>query len=294
MKIDLKIYQKQFALESAQFVRIDHTDTIIAEVYKVDTEEKSFILKVCPNEEDYFREVYFLRQLENSLPLPKVIAVFKPSQNHFGAILMEYLEGDLLKEDTWSHDLAFEIGIHLAKLHNHRTKTYGDLTKPQPPLKSDTYFNIKFEEELNECQGHLPANLVKNCTSYLSHHQDLLKRVDGPCIVHRDFRPGNMIISNGKLQGIIDWSGARSGFAEQDFCSLEHFKWIPNSEYKNALLDGYSSIRPLPNYLPIMPLLQLGRALAVVGYTIKSVTWNSQNAGLYQFNRKFLDNFSFN
>ena len=66
MKIDLEVYQKQFALESAKFVRVDHTDTIIAEVYKVvNSDNKSFILKVCPREEDYFREVYFLRHLNN-------------------------------------------------------------------------------------------------------------------------------------------------------------------------------------------------------------------------------------
>jgi len=119
MKIDLEVYQKHFALESAKFVRIDHADTIIAVVYKVITSEKNrIILKICPGDEDYFREVYFLRQLNRCIPVPQVIAVLEPSYDHFGAILMEYLEGDLLKTDDWSRDLAFEIGIVLAHLHN--------------------------------------------------------------------------------------------------------------------------------------------------------------------------------
>lgn len=221
MKIDLEVYQKYFALESAKFVRIDHADTIIAVVYKVVTsDKKSFILKICPR-----KEAYFLRQLNRCIPVPQVIAAFEPSYGHFGAILMEYLERELLKNDDWSRDLAFEIGIALAHLHNNRTEAYGDASKPQTLVQNpNLYFNEKFEEELSECKGHLPENLIENCALYLKSCQSLLADVDGPCLVHRDFRPGNMIIRHRKLQGILDWFSARSGFAEQDFCSLEHFQ----------------------------------------------------------------------
>ncbi|MBS0272637.1 MAG: aminoglycoside phosphotransferase family protein [Proteobacteria bacterium] len=182
----------------------------------------------------------------------------------------------------------------LAHLHNNQTDGYGDLTKPKTLVREpNLYFNEKFQEELDECKGHLPENLIEKCNTYLDSYQNLLANVDGPCIVHRDFRPGNMIVWHGRLQGIIDWASARSGFAEQDFCSIEHFKWAPHSKYKKILLDGYSSIRPVPNYQPIMPLLQLGRALALIGYTFKSKTWNNGNSDLYTFNRQFLDSFHF-
>lgn len=295
MGIDLEVYKRQLALQSATFTHINHTDTIIAEVYKVTTpDKKSFILKICSRIEDYFREVYFLRQLKSSIPLPQIIATAEPSSNWFGAILMEYVKGELLKDSDWSDDLAFEIGVTLARLHNNRTDGYGDLTKSKSLVREPSiYFNDKFQEELDECKGHLPENLIDNCSAYLDSCQSLLANVDGPCIVHRDFRPGNMIVWYGRLQGIIDWASARSGFAEQDFCSIEHFKWAPHSKYKKILLDGYSSIRPVPNYQLIMPLLQLGRALAVIGYTFKSKTWNNSNSGLYTYNRQFLDSFHF-
>ncbi len=226
--------------------------------------------------------------------MPQVIAAFEPSYDHFGAILMEYLEGELLKTEDWSHDLAFEIGIVLARLHSNQTETYGEVSKHQTLIqKPNLYFNEKFEEELGECKGHLPENVIENCALYLKACQGLLAEVDGPCLVHRDFRPGNMVVRHGKLQGILDWSSARSGFAEQDFCSLEHFQWMPDAGYKKVFLDGYSSIRPVPNYQRIMPLLQLGRSLAVIGYAVKSDTWNSSNASLYALNRKFLDSFNF-
>jgi aminoglycoside phosphotransferase (APT) family kinase protein/RimJ/RimL family protein N-acetyltransferase len=293
--IDLEVYKKQFALQSATFTHINHTDTIIAEVYKVvASDDKSFILKICPRIDDYLREVYFLRQLKGCIPIPQIIATIEPSRSHFGAVLMEYVNGELLKDEDWSNDLAFELGIALAHLHNNQTDRYGDLTKPKTLVREpNLYFKDKFQEELDECKKHLPENLIEKCHAYLDACQSLLANVDGPCLVHRDFRPGNMIIWQGRLQGIIDWASARSGFAEQDFCSIEHFKWAPHSKYKKTLLDGYSSIRPVPNYQSIMPLLQLGRALAVIGYTVQSNTWNNRNSSLYTFNRKFLDSFNF-
>ena len=293
--IDLESYKSQLALHSATFTRINHPDTIIAEVYKVVTpDKKPFILKICPRIDDYFREAFFLRQLKGCMPVPQIIATVEPTNSHFGSILMEYMKGELLKDEDWSNDLAFEIGIALAHLHNNRTDGYGDLTKPKTLFReASLYFNEKFQEELDECKGHLPKNLIEKCNTYLDSCQILLANVDGPCIVHRDFRPGNMIVSQGRLQAIIDWASARSGFAEQDFCSIEHFKWAPHSKYKKILLDGYSCIRPIPNYQPIMPLLQLGRSLAVIGYTFKSKTWNNRNSGLYTFNRQFLDSFHF-
>lgn len=271
MGIDLEVYKKKFALQSATFTHINHTDTIIAEVYKVVTPDKqSFILKICPRIDDYHREAPFLHKLKDCIPVPQIIATIEPSSSHFGAILMEYVKGELLKEEDWSNDLAFEIGVALAHLHNNRTDGYGDLTKPETLVRETSlYFNEKFQEELDECKGHLPENLIGKCSAYLDRCQSLLANVDGPCLVHRDFRPGNMIVWHGKLQGIIDWASARSGFSEQDFCAIEHFKWAPHSKYKKILLDGYSSIRPIPNYQLIMPLLQLGRALAVIGYTNK-------------------------
>ncbi len=295
MGIDLEVYKKQFSLQSATFTHINHTDTIIAEVYKVVTaDKKTFILKVCPRSDDYFREVYFLCQLKDCIPVPQVIATLEPSSSHFGAILMEYMEGELLKNEDWSNDLAFEIGIALAHLHDNRTDGYGDLTKPKTLTREPSlYFNEKFQEELDECKGHLPKYIIEKCRAYLDSCQSLLASVDGPCLVHRDFRPGNLIVWHGRLQGIIDWASARSGFAEQDFCSIEHFKWALHSKYKKALLDGYSSIRPIPNYQLVMPLLQLGRALAVIGYTVQSNTWDNRDSGLYTFNRKFLDSFDF-
>lgn len=290
MKDALDFYKQYFQLPEGEFTLISHADTIISKVYDVvASNEHRFILKIYPETNHYLREVYFLQKLKSCIRVPKMIGAIEPASNRFGAILMEHLEGHLLQASDLSHDLAFEIGIALARIHNNQTTGYGDLINPdtftQDPI---LYFSAKFEEELNECKHHLPKELIKKSRLYLEKHQTLLRSVDGPCIIHRDFRPGNLIVSNHKLCGIIDWASSRSGFAEQDFCSI--MKSIP-LKYEKALLEGYATIRPVPNYQAIMPLLELGRSIAVIGFTVKSDMWNTHHKELYQHYLTLLHSF---
>jgi Ser/Thr protein kinase RdoA (MazF antagonist) len=205
---------------------------------------------------------------------------------------MECLPGVLLKAAELTDALGFEIGMQLAKIHLNATAGYGDLTEPESITNDPrVYFTMKFEEGIDECRHHLPKGLIEECRKYYETHIDLLSSVDGPCIIHRDFRPGNVIVQSGKLQGILDWAGGRGSFAEEDFCPLEHWEWSMNPESKKSFMAGYRAIRPVPDYSSIMPLLRLSRALNVVGFTVKRGTWNSSFASVYQFNRRFLNAF---
>jgi Ser/Thr protein kinase RdoA (MazF antagonist) len=286
-------YKTLLGLCGWEFFQIDHEDAIIADVYKVSHPSKpTLILKKCASESEYYRELFFLRHLQSSLPVPRLIDSVAPSSNTAGAILMEYLEGHLLHPNDWSEGLFYELGTVLARLHLNRTDAYGDLTKPEKMQSTAaSYFEEKFSEELQECGAHLPNSLITMCERYFSAHRDLFDHVDGPCMIHRDFRPGNIMIRNGKIGGVIDWAGARSGFAEQDFCGMEHPQWPKDAVYKNAFLKGYGNIRPIPDSERIIPLLQIGRALAVIGFCVKSNTWQGKNRKIYEYSRAFLEHF---
>ncbi len=154
-----------------------------------------------------------------------------------GAVLMECLQGNLLKSETVANALAWEIGSFLARIHLEHAKGYGDLTDPAH-LNDDPRipFTMKFEEGLEECKGHLPDSLLKICRRRFYKGINLLLSADGPCIIHRDFRPGNILAAHGKVQGIIDWSSGRGGFAEDDFCPLEFGEWPTGCKKKDMLL----------------------------------------------------------
>ncbi len=289
----ITLYQQRLNLQNATFSRIDHNDAMVAIVYKVTQPTGTqLILKICARTEDYLREVYFLKHFAGTLPVPHILQVVQPDTGINGAILMECLPGTLLKTTDFTDALAYEIGSLLARIHLNRVAGYGDLIQPHD-LSPDpcSYFTRKYEEGFAECSNHLPKALVEQCRHYYDSHLNLLASVDGPCMIHRDFRPGNMIVYKGKFQGIIDWSSGRASFAEEDFCPLEHGEWPTHSTFKKSFLSGYSNIRPVPDYNAIMPLLRLSRALATIGFTVKRGTWESSNAPLYQFNRRFLETF---
>ena len=169
---------------------------------------KELILKICPRDEDYRREVYFLKYFADKLPVPQIVQEVPPEAGMKGAILMECLSGQLLKTSNITDELAYEIGLLLAKIHLNPAPGYGDITQPESLcLDPRVYFTLNFEEGMEECIHHLPKELTRQCRRYYDTHIHLLASVDGPCMIHRDFRPGNVIVHEGKLQGIIDWAG---------------------------------------------------------------------------------------
>lgn len=283
------VYRRKLNLPNAHFTFIDHEDAMVATIFKIAQPDGSqLILKICSRVGDYLREAYFLDYFADKLPVPHIIQLVSPENGVHGAILMECFCGELLSIAALNNKLTYEIGSLLARIHLDRVKGYGDLTQPDH-LSSNprTPFIMKFEEGLEECKDHLPKVLVEKCRQYLEEHLDLLTSVDGPCIIHRDFRPGNLFVNHGKLQGIIDWSSALGGFAEEDFCPLEFGEW--SDTYKSDFLAGYASVRQVPHYLPMLPLLRLNRAIGAIGFTVKRGTWKSKGARIYEFSRKFLE-----
>lgn len=293
MSPHITFYKNYFNLQNATFSRIEHEDTAVALVYKIiQPDGTQLILKICSRPQDYYRECYFLHFFANKIPVPRVIQTCEPRSEIPGALLMECLPGSVLKVADITKSLAYTMGSFLAKIHQNRTTGYGNLISPDTLIGDPTlYFSQKFEERFSECSNHLPKILLDKCLHYYQQHLNLLEKVDGPCIIHGDFRPGNIVASQDEIQGIIDWSSARGGFAEEDFCIMEHGPWATNSGSKETFFAGYSSIRALPDYQTIMPLLRMSRALDIIGFTLKRNSWQNTHKELYDFNHQFLENY---
>lgn len=289
----ISLYKERLNLHQANFTVIDHEDAMVATVFKIALENgRDLILKICSRTDDYLREAYFLNHFAGKLPVPRIIQLVPPASNLDGAILMECLPGHLLKIENLNDDLCYQIGSLLAKIHQTSFEEYGDLIEPEK-LSSDPRisFSLKFEEGMEECQDHLPKALLTNVRRYYDQHLDLLLETDGPCIIHRDFRPGNVMVDHGKIQGLIDWSSARAGFAEEDFCPLEFGEWSNQPSYKNSFLSGYTKIRKVPDYHSLMPLIRLSRAIGAIGFTVKRGIWQDKGKKIYDFNRQYLELF---
>lgn len=292
----IDIYREKLDLQIAHFELIEHEDAMVAPVYKILKESgEQFILKICTNRKHYLREQLYLNYFFGQIPVPKIIDFIDPENNIPGAILMEYINGSVIKITDFNATIAHQSGAILAKIHNNRTNGYGELIKSSKldsnPVQS---FALKFEEGLGECIGHLPNQLIEQIKSYFYQNINLLSLVDGPCVVHYDFRPGNIIVQNNKVLAIIDWSSSRSSFAEEDFCSFEHVEWLIDSNTKKEFLEGYASVRPIPNYSKVIPLLRISKAVTSIGFIIKQGIFNNNRNRWYQLNLNFLKAFFLN
>lgn len=286
MDNNLEYFKQYFKLEQATFSKIVHADAMVAVVYEViRSSGEKLILKICPRDQHFFREVYFLKKVQGIVPIPKIVEIVEPEQNNPGAILMEHLSGQLLERETLTAQLAYDIGLKLAQIHSVTTSGYGDLLYPSDLSSNpEDHWLEKLDESIEECRGHLSSGLIDQANTYVNNHIHLFKLADGPCIVHRDFRPGNIMISQGKLSGIIDWASARASFAQEDFQAFDHQEWSDSPQVNEAFIAGYESLRSVPKYKEMMPLIRLSRAFATVGYTLKIGTWNGVHSTIYEKN----------
>lgn len=283
MDIDLNAYKTFFSLNDAQFTLIEHEDAIVSIVYKIETSDnKLLILKISPRKEQISREAYALKCFSSLLPVPKVIKIMPPSTLMPGAVLMTFIPGEILKTSEVTPTIAFSAGICLAKVHTYRTTGFCDSIESNQIEPSATlYFKEKFLKSLDECHEILSKSLYSQLKRYLRDQHKVLSQVDGPCIIHRDYRPGNILIQDGQLKAVIDWAASRSSFAEEDFCPLEFNEWPDNPIIKTSFLDGYKTIRNVPDYGKIMPLLKLHRSLATIGFLIRKNTWTETTKQLF-------------
>lgn len=70
--------------------------------------------------------------------------------------------------------------------------------------------------------------------------------------LHRDYHPGNVLWSSGRLSGVVDWSAACTGspWADVAHCRFNLWRWH-GQEAADAIVTEYHRLRPeLPPYHP--------------------------------------------
>jgi len=288
------IYIKKLKLEPIRIDPIVHQDALSSLVFKLSLKDGSFlILKLLHDEKRFKRESYFLNLLKNYIKIPTLLESIEPQGNLKGALLMEFLPGEIATESLTKKS-AFEMGFLLAKLHSFPCDYYGDIaenTALSPALESGLFvLRGYFEEAFNECRDHLREPLFNKIKKYVKESINGIKKLSGPCICHRDFKPGNVIVFKDEIMGLIDWEIARFSFAEEDFATMEYLVWKENSETKASFFKGYESIRPLPN-LELLSLMRIRKALGAMGFSIVRKYQSEFHRSIFEKNLIFLENF---
>ena len=180
-------------------------------------------------------------------PVPEIVMEFSEANEIGEGYIMEAVSGEtiprkILKNDNYEfirNKLPFEIGRSLAQIHQTEIDQLQELEQ------------VTFEESLNKLfiiyeSFNQPQPVFDLAFKWLEKR----KIVDyGKVLVHGDYRFGNFIISEKKLESIIDWELAHIGNPMEDLGWLCVRSWRFGNVEKRAaglgdideLIAGYES-----------------------------------------------------
>ena len=228
------------------------------------------ILKIPFIQRKLFRELAALQRLKGNLPVPEVVDYWIREDENPGAFLLSLLPGKVISGKV-TPALAYGIGVLLGSLHAQELDRYGDVleTSDEPSLDWWMLHKRAFQQWHHLCMDVMPEDLFNKA---LDRYDCLYSNLPEPCSpswVHRDYRPGNVLIQAKRITGLIDFESARGGSGDMDFVKIKEQVWDLWPETKEPFLQGYVSIRPLPDFENTMPFYELSNAFGGIAWCVK-------------------------
>jgi len=202
------------------------------------------------------------------VPVPKP---FKPGLNEYQGVkysLVEKVDGENAETDIDTEKIR-RAGKILAKIHNHQTlDQYGDLKFKENTLavepfeKSLTQKRLeKVDEDTETLRAAGLENLADEIQKFFQDHGDKIPDNFQPRICHNDYSPDNIIYKNGKINAVLDWDLAYSGYAQRDLVKSANAFWMhdpcSNQNIRKQFYDSYQQQRPLQNFQKHEPVLRI-------------------------------------
>ncbi|WP_454191095.1 phosphotransferase family protein [Paenibacillus sp. Marseille-Q7038] len=258
-------------------------ESFSSQVYKLTlTNGESVYAKVPYNRDKLYREYRMLEMLREVIPVPKVLDFWSGDDIISGALLLSEMKG-MPCAGAINDELAFQMGVFHAKLHETKMPGYGAQGLDGFQFTNENnwrlYIRNNFEKYKEPAAEVLEGKLYEKCMDHFEIAFSVLPQPDGPCVVHMDFRPGNILINNNEVVGIIDFESARGGSSEIDFTKINRYVWEANHQSKTPYTEGYSTIRPMIDLETVLPFYDFYDAFSAVAWC--------ENRGIEK-NRAFL------
>ncbi|MEH7886914.1 aminoglycoside phosphotransferase family protein [Bacillus sp. JJ1609] len=212
------------------------------------------------------RELEAYEILKGRVSIPEMLDYWSGDEECPGAFLLSELKGKPLTSEA-SPTVAFEVGVLHARMHTIRPPAAQVLTGIQNEFPNwSNFVEQQFYSFAEDVRDVLDEQLYKQAIEKFEEMKQHLPPPDGPCFIHMDFRPGNIIIDGNKVSGMIDFESVRFGSTEMDFTKLyRDFLRFDFSLYK-AYQEGYNSIRPLIDLEIVLPFYRFTDAFNSIGW----------------------------
>lgn len=294
MQDKLKKYYDIFELNVKKLDTV--TESNSSDVYILTLEcGKKVVLKIPFNSQKLEREKKALELLNGKVSVPEVIKYYNGDDLIPGALLISYINGSPLMRNV-TEELAYQMGIMLAKIHNIKLKKYGEIeTKGERDQPSVYLDNLKKMYNNNKvfCEKVMDSRKLSICDEIFHYYSSKLPTSGEPCLLHCDYGMGNILVNDSEVVGVIDFEVANGGVADEDFSILESevFNVYPGT--RESFSEGYKSIKKLPDLDNTLPFYKFFTAFNRIGWCVKRSKTNENF--YFEFNNqidRIIENFS--
>lgn len=221
-------------------------------------------LKIPYSKVKWEREAEALRVLQDQVPVPQLLDVWQGDTEVTGALLLSAIEGEALSGEVTA-ETAADIGRCHAELHTvgseRASKALPDLYDNWEEFRDRQFYG--FAEDV---KGVIPDELFDWSLKHYERLKRQLPPADGPAFIHMDLRPANIIVKDGRVNGLIDFESSRFGSTEMDFTKLDRDIFSKHFGTRAAFEAGYRSVRPLPDLDAILPFYRFTDAFNSIGW----------------------------
>jgi len=184
------------------------------------------------------REAIILKSLsETHLPIPVIYAFEKDFARNESWMLMNFIQGETMGEALQNEtdpekkrSLIYQFGRVLKKIHS--TKC------PEGIYQADV---IWLDKILDKAEKELQLYELDGTPELLEQLKRERPKNSGQTLIHGDFTVDNVLVHDGKISAVIDWSGGAYGDPRFDVALAiqpdEHF--FTSEEDKKVFFEGY-------------------------------------------------------
>ena len=191
----------------------------------------------------------------------------KDSEQTLHAVMYSWLEGEELGDEPTLEQLH-EVGRAIAILHQ-ESHDFSLTSESSLPTFNDFFWGT--EDYLFSSKSKLSDTdraLIKEAHDYIMKFTNELYVKSPVHIIHADFHGWNLMWNDNRLS-IFDFDDCGFGVEAQDLAVVLYYLDTPEQDV--AILNGYRSVKPLPQYSDLaMKALLLQRRLLLLNYLFET------------------------
>lgn len=226
---------------------------------------ETVFLKIPYTKLKYQRELEAYKILKNWVRVPRLLNVWSGDDDCPGAFLLSELKGKPLSYQD-SPTVAFQVGVLHAEIHQIQPPSTRLVGIQNEYTDWSNFIERQFYNFAVDVKEVLDESLYRKSLDKFEEMKQRLPPSDGPCFVHMDFRPANIIVYENKVSGVIDFESVRFGSTEVDFTKLYRDFLSFDATLYQSYQEGYRTIRPLIDLGAVLPFYQFTDAFNSIGW----------------------------